>query len=222
MKSPNTRPLLLIAGFALLGLALALLLFGGVLFGISFSNEEGATPAAVASNAGDIPILEQVPEFTRPEVGIVELGANSGALIEVGDAAYDFSLNDLNGNTISLSDFRGRPVMLNFWATWCGPCRIEMPELQQTLHDYEGDELAILAINQEESHELVQEFFAEFDLSLTPLLDSEGTVGELYSIVNFPSTVFINPDGQVTAIHRGILGRSQIDQYLAETIPTGG
>jgi peroxiredoxin len=216
MPSLNARSTFLVAGFALLGLAMALLIFGNVLFGVSSGADE---------NSGDAPILQQVPEFTEPEVGVAGLnsgGGDLGDLIEVGDAADDFSLNDLDGNLVTLSDFRGRPVMLNFWATWCLPCRVEMPELQQALHDYQDENLVVLAINQQESPEAVEEFFEEFDLSLTPLLDSEGTVGQRYRMLNLPGTVFINPDGQITAIHRGILAREQIDEYLAETIPSGG
>lgn len=207
----NTRLLLLVAGFSLLGLAMVLLIFGDVLF--------GGRPTSSGNGESSLP---QVPQFTQPEVGIAELATSSGDLIEVGDTAYDFSLNDLDGNLVSLSDYRGRPVILNFWATWCVPCRVEMPELQQALNDYEDEGLAILALNQQESREAVEAFFEEFDLSLTPLLDSEGTVSRLYSIVVFPGTVFINADGQVTAIHRGTLVREQIDDYLGEMIGVEG
>lgn len=207
----NTRLLLLVAGFSLLGLALVLLLFGDVLF--------GGRPTSSGNGESSLP---QVPQFTQPEVGIAELATSSGDLIQVGDTAYDFTLNDLDGNLISLSDYRGRPVILNFWATWCVPCRVEMPELQQALNDYEDEGLAILALNQQESREAVEAFFEEFDLSLTSLLDSEGTVSRLYSIVVFPGTVFINADGQVTAIHRGVLVREQIDDYLGEMIGVEG
>lgn len=211
MKAPNTRTFLLIAGIGLLGLAMALLIFGNVLFG------GRPTP----SNNGESG-LQQIPQFSQPEVGVVELATSSGDLIEVGDTAYDFTLNDLNGNPVSLSDFRGRPVILNFWATWCVPCRVEMPELQQALDDYADEELVILALNQQESREAVEVFFEEFNLSLTPLLDSEGTVSKLYSIVVFPGTIFINPNGQVTGIHRGVLVREQIDDYLGEMIGVEG
>jgi peroxiredoxin len=213
MTPRNTRALLFVAGFALLGLALMLLVFGGVLLGMSSGAAEGA---------GGAPDMPQVPAFTEPEHGIATLAPGSGDWLEAGDAAYEFSLNDLDGNPVSLSDFRGRPVMLNFWATWCVPCRVEMPELQQALSDYQDQNLIILAINQQESPDEVQTFFEEYDLSLTPLLDSDGEVGRLYSMINLPGTVFIDPDGQVTAIHRGILAREQIDEYLAETIPDGG
>jgi peroxiredoxin len=209
MKSPITRPLLFVAGLAFLGLAMALLIFGDALF--------GADPGT-----DDPSILPQVPQFTRPAAGVAQLSPGSSELLEVGDAASDFSLNDLDGTLVSLSDFRGRPLMLNFWATWCVPCRVEMPELQQTLQDYQEKDLAILTINQQESSTAVQSFFEEFDLSLIALLDSDGTVGRLYGMVGLPGTVFVNPDGQVTAIHRGILAREQIDDYLAETIPPGG
>jgi peroxiredoxin len=133
----------------------------------------------------------------------------------VGDPAPTIAHNDLDGNSIELGDYSGRPVILNFWATWCAPCRIEMPELQQAFAAHQDDNLAILALNQQEPDFAVRQFFyAEFDLSFTPLLDGEGTVSQLYGAVNLPTTVFINPEGQITAIHRGPVTAEQVDGYL--------
>ncbi|HFQ93582.1 MAG TPA: redoxin domain-containing protein [Anaerolineae bacterium] len=200
-SSGNGRnPILIIGGFVLLGLAIALLLFGGSLFG---RKEETAVNSPSNSlQAGEI--------------------SSSGPLA-VGDIAHDFTLQDVDGNNVNLNDFRGRPVILNFWATWCGPCRIEMPELQAAYETYQADGLAILALDQQEPADIVSEFFyGQMGLTFTPLLDSEGAVSDSYGANRvLPTTFFINPDGEVTAIHRGPMTRSQIDGYLAETIPTG-
>lgn len=199
------NPLLIIGGFVLLGLAVALLLFGGDLFG---RDEETAVT------------LPQVPaQSDSLQAGEI---SSSGPLA-VGDAAYDFTLQDLDGNSVSLSDLHGRPVILNFWATWCGPCRIEMPELQAAYEARQDDGLVILALDQQEQADIVREFFyGQMGLTFTPLLDSEGAVSDSYGANRvLPTTFFINPAGEVTVIHRGPMTRSQIDGYLAETIPTG-
>ncbi|MCL4265000.1 MAG: TlpA family protein disulfide reductase [Anaerolineae bacterium] len=197
------RPLFLIAGFFFLGLALALFIFG---------NGWGATAVPQTSS-----ILEQVPSDAGSGAGLAQLPSDR---LTTGDVAYDFSLVDLAGNEVRLADFHGRPVILNFWATWCAPCRLEMPELQAAYSQYQDDGLVILALNQEESPQLVRKFFVdEMGLTFTPLLDSEGLVADLYGVNRlFPSSFFINGEGEITAIHRGMLVASQIDAYLAETI----
>jgi peroxiredoxin len=96
-----------------------------------------------------------------------------------------------------------------------------MPELEATYQAYQNEGLVILALNQQEQAENVANFFTELGLNFTAVLDSEGTVAELYGSANIlPTTYFINGDGQITAIHRGPMVQSQIDGYLAETIPT--
>jgi peroxiredoxin len=205
-KSNGRNPLLLFGGFAILGIALALLLFGSNLFGAEEAESEGETA-----------VLQQVPDFNTAS-GVARLPSGNEALT-VGDLAHDFKLQDLGGNSVSLTDFRGQPLIINFWATWCPPCLIEMPELQASFEKYKEDGLVILALDQDESAEVVRSFFHdEFGLTFTPLLDVDQAVAGQYGVLNFPSSFFINGDGIITAIHRGPALQAQIDDYLAETI----
>ena len=164
--------------------------------------------------------MEQVPAFETAETSAVTL-PTGGGLLEIGDLAYDFSLNDVNGNPVMLSDHLGQPVIINFWATWCGPCRVEMPELEAAYQAHQENGLVILALNQQESAEDVANFFEELGLNFTAVLDTEGTVSQLYGVANvLPTTFFINENGEVTVIHRGPMVQSQIDGYLADTLST--
>ena len=196
-------PLLVIAGLIILGGAIALLIFGGK---SPLAGEEAADTTA-----------QQIPSLDTAS-GVADLPSSSG-LLKVGNSAHDFDLKDLEGNSIVLADFEGQPVILNFWATWCAPCRIEMPELQATHEKYKDDGLVILALNQDESPETVRSFFYDqLGLTFTPVLDVDQLVAEQYGVFNYPSTFFINGDGVITAIHRGPVLQSQIDGYLADTI----
>ena len=195
----DRNPLVLIVGvIALIGAA-TLLLFGGVLFG----NDGG----------GEDTIAEQVP------ASAIQL-PEGGNPLQVGDQPSEFVLNDLNGSPVALSQFIGRPLIVNFWATWCGPCRIEMPELQAVFEEYKDDGLLILALDQDETAPEVQEYFAELGLTFEPLLDEGNQTARNYGLLGtLPATIFINPDGEVTVVHRGVMTRGQIDAFLAETIP---
>lgn len=207
------NPLLLFLAFGLLGLALGLVMFGGSLF-----DGRAAGPAAEG-------VLDQVPAFatTTPDVAeILGRGRPEGTL-EVGDVAHDFTLLDLDGEPVSLRDFRGSPVIVNFWATWCAPCRIEMPELQAAYEQYQDEGLVILALDQDEPAELARAFFDEMGLTFTALLDEKSVVATTFgSFGVLPTSYFIDRDGVVTAIHRGPMTRGQIDGYLADTLAAAG
>jgi len=136
----------------------------------------------------------------------------------------NFTLDDLDGRAVSLTDFRGQPVIVNLWATWCAPCRIEMPALQEAFEKYEDQGLEILALNQGETADVARQFFYdEMKLTFTPLLDENSTIPAMYDGMNvLPTTYFIDREGIVSAVHRGPLTPGQIDGYLGEIINISG
>lgn len=198
----NRNIMLAAGGFFLLGLALALLLFGEPLMR-NLADEQPVTLPQIPTAALDDADLRNT--YVTPLV--------------VGDKAYDFTLRDLDGNDVALSDFAGQPVAVNFWATWCAPCRLEMPELQNAYEVYQDQDLVILAVNAQEQEQHVRDFFDELGFTFTPLLDSDGQVGKAYGALGLPSTYFIDGSGEVTAVHRGILSGGQIEAYVAQILP---
>lgn len=213
-KQPAKRNIaLVLVGMVLLGMALALLLFGGTLFG-------GQETAATSPS-----ILEQVPQFesiSTPIVADIETGSGEG--VQVGDPAPNFVLNDLDGNPVTLADFRGQLVIVNFWASWCAPCAVEMPELQTAYEEYQEEGLVILALNQAESAETARTFFYDdMGLTFTPLLDEDTTVNSLYtSLEVLPTTYFIAQDGVVTAVQLGPVTKEQVDEFVEQTAQDQG
>jgi len=139
----------------------------------------------------------------------------SPAVPEIDAPAPDFSLKTISGDTATLSDYAGRVVLLNYWATWCLPCRAEMPLLQQYAERF-GDDLVVLAINNGEPVDEVEAFIRELDLTLPVLLDPEEAVTQLYRIRGFPTTLFIDRDGKIRYQHIGILNEDQLDGYLSD------
>lgn len=112
-------------------------------------------------------------------------------------SAPDFTLKDLYGNTVSLRGLRGRVVFLNFWATWCPACRLEMPTMEELHKEFGSQGLVILAINFQEAPKEVKGFFKEHNLTFTTLLDREGKVFDLYKAWALPSTYLINKRGEI-------------------------
>jgi peroxiredoxin len=199
--------LLVFVGFVLLGAAAAFLLFGADLPG-----GDGREPSSGA-------VLDQVPQFpsSEPAIGQVPPDVPAAGGLEVGDTAVEFTLRDLDGEAVSLSDFRGRPVIVNFWATWCVPCRVEMPELERAYQQHADDGLAILALNQEETAEQARDYFDELGLTFIGLLDEKGAVARVYgSYFVLPTSYFVSPEGEITAVHRGPMTAEQIEGYLAD------
>jgi peroxiredoxin len=132
----------------------------------------------------------------------------------IGKPAQDFTLQDLSGNPVRLSELKGHVVVLNFWATWCGPCAVEMPGFQQIYEKYSPD-LVILGVNLEESPDEVSKFVESMHITYPILLDPGGGVNRSYQIIDLPNTFFIDKQGIIRYRHIGLLSEDQFEEYLA-------
>ena len=122
----------------------------------------------------------------------------------MGALAPDFTVPSLEGGLVTLSTYRGRPVLLNFWASWCGPCRAEMPYFQAVYEEAEGEGLALLAINVGEDRARVQSFVREQRLTFTVGLDLDGDVARAYRVgPPLPASFFIDREGVIRRIAIG-------------------
>lgn len=135
------------------------------------------------------------------------------------EAAYDFTLQDLEGKEISLSDFKGKGVIVNFWATYCPPCEKEMPYLNNVYQAYKDKGIEILAVNAKEPRILVSPFVEEKNLSFPILLDRTGTTVDQYKILNLPITFFIDEDGVIIEKFSGELTEKKIRSSVERIIP---
>lgn len=125
------------------------------------------------------------------------------AVIAADSPAPDFSLPDKSGSSVSLDDFDGQVVLLNFWASWCGPCREEMPLLVELHQRYEALGFTMLGINVEEDSSAADNFLRTVPVSFPILYDRQNSVSKLYDVIAMPSTVLIGRDGRVRYIHHG-------------------
>jgi len=134
-----------------------------------------------------------------------------------GHPAPPFELITLDKETLRLSELKGKPVILNFWATWCAPCRAEFPEFQQAAVD-NADRIVIIGINNTSTDQadLVPKFLTEFGVTFPVALDPEGKMGQLYQIKGLPTTIFIDSNGKVNEVFTGPLNKAYIESKISE------
>lgn len=142
----------------------------------------------------------------------------------VGQAAPDFTLPTIDGDQVTLSELKGQVVLINFWASWCAPCRQEMPELIRAYTTYQDRGLVILGLNatDQDRIENVQAFVNEFQIPFPVLLDQEGHVtNDLYNLLGFPMSVFVDRLGVIRHVQLGPMTGEQVDSNVLPLLEEG-
>ncbi|MFN2187739.1 MAG: TlpA family protein disulfide reductase [Candidatus Promineifilaceae bacterium] len=134
-----------------------------------------------------------------------------------GHRAPTFTLETTTEETVSLADFAGKPVVLNFWATWCPPCRAEIPHFQDTSLKYDGLAV-ILGIDQGEPLPIVADFAASFGVTYPLLLDSNSDVNRQYNVSALPTTIFIDADGVVSEVYSGMINSAVLEDRIEKML----
>jgi thiol-disulfide isomerase/thioredoxin len=148
---------------------------------------------------------------------ITGIDANATQPPQTGQPAPDFYFENPEGEPTSLGQLKGQTVMVNFWATWCSPCRYEMPFLQQIHQERSGEELVLLAVNVGESASDVSQFMQSQGFSFTVLLDSKGNVTRRYNVTGIPTTFFIDKESVIQNVHVGSFqSQADIDTILSK------
>lgn len=133
--------------------------------------------------------------------------------LEVEERAPSFELTTLDGEKISSDDLKGKKVLLNFWATWCPPCKEEMPDMQNLYEEYKDEDVAVVGVNvtsTEKNREDVEKFVKEYQLTFPILMDELGEVTHQFEILSFPTTYFIDSDGVIRSKVIGALSKEKM------------
>lgn len=176
-----------------------------------------ALPTACGGSSSSSETLSsQVPD----NVATLSLSGVDNSLrgLEVGQLAPDFQLEYGDGRTASLSAWQGQPVMLNFWATWCAPCRQEMPELVEAHRQHAENGLVVVGVNAFESVEQAAPFVQEFEMSFPVAMDNRGELQQLYQVRGLPTTIFIDREGRVAARWSGLLTADLLAEFLDQIL----
>jgi peroxiredoxin len=142
---------------------------------------------------------------------------NSG--LNEGSKAPDFTLKTLDGQETSLKDYRGKKVILNFWATWCPPCKAEIPEMQRFYKEYHSKNVEILAVNlaySETKPEKINDFVKDYGITFPILLDEKNTIGKQFRAVSIPTSYFIDEKGTIKKLHVGPMDYEFIKKEVNE------
>jgi len=190
----------------------------GILFAAGLVGSQGGGTTASGVEIEAVTLLPAPPAPTSRGGGL-EVAA------EVGKLAPDFEISDFDGNRHRLSDFRGRPVYVNFWATWCVPCLIELPDIQELQARHE-DELVVIAVNRAQRLDTARNHFEKLarpdggqGVSFTVNgLDTNDTLYRTYRGLGMPVSVFIDADGVVTRVHNSILRLPEMEEAVAEAL----
>lgn len=195
-----------IVGVAVMGLWQAGILFRSPDEDVTVTTAEGETEV-IRIRAANTSI--ETPSQAGQSVGL-----------KPGNLAPDFEASAISGERLRLSDFRGKAVYLNFWASWCSPCRAEMPDIIALLEQYEGDGLVVLAMNAGEAFGPASGFVDE--LRMEPLtaitLDPSRSVLERYRVFSMPTSIFIDAQGVLTRVHPGFATAAQMDEFAREAL----
>lgn len=208
-RKPSTNPMILvIIGGLVLGL------FGAWQITRSFNPPDDKVGEIQPTADTDSPVYNfSVPAQQIDDVLNLDLGAP-----EIGTLAPDFVLNDLAGKPVQLSDLRGSVVVINFWASWCDPCREEMPVLQAFYNQYANQGLVVLGVNATytDSKTDAISFVEELGLTFPMLFDETGEVGDqLYKVIGLPTSYWIDQDGIIRSFQLGALTEDEMKVILA-------
>ena len=165
--------------------------------------------------------MHAVSAIRSISVAILLAAASTVPAQTVGSPAPDFTIKTLAGDTVVLSRYRGRPVMLNFWASWCAPCRSEMHDIVTAYESHTSEDLAVLAIDMTDQERMkdVRRFANDLHIPFPILLDEKGNLRDRYVVLGIPTSVFIDTLGIVRMVHRGPISSNALQHGLWLILP---
>lgn len=143
----------------------------------------------------------------------------SKELVSAGSKAPDFVLTDLNGKKQQLSDYRGKGVILNFWGTWCEPCKREMPFIDRQYQHFSSKGVTVLAVNISESNITVQNFVDQYHLTFPVMIDKDRQVLDAYGVNPLPTSFLIDKTGKVVKVYSGQLTEGMVEKFMEQIKP---
>jgi peroxiredoxin len=146
------------------------------------------------------------------------LSKEAGTKAMLNEKAPEFALQSLDGKKTKLSEYSGKPVLINFFATWCTPCKNEMPAIQSTYEKFKDDGFTVLAVNLSEPKVSVRNLKEQLGTDFTILLDNKNAVESLYDVYKIPSSFFVDPSGKIVRVYEGEMSRKNLNAWVSELV----
>ncbi|AGX06695.1 MULTISPECIES: thiol-disulfide oxidoreductase ResA [Bacillus] len=142
----------------------------------------------------------------------------SGTKAMLNEKAPDFALQALDGGKTKLSEYNGKPVLINFFATWCAPCKNEMPAIQSTYEEFKDDGFEVLAVNLSEPEISVKNLKEQLGIDFQILLDKNNAVESMYDVYKIPSSFFIDSSGKIARVYEGEMSEEDLNDWVGELV----
>ncbi|MBI4493284.1 MAG: TlpA family protein disulfide reductase [Chloroflexi bacterium] len=175
---------------------------------------------AIALIVGAVWVLggERFGEAVSDSTTVTLTGTQGGVAPKIGEPAPNVTLEALAGGTLSLEELQGRPVVINFWASWCPPCRGEMPDLESLAQEYRDAGLVVLGVNLEEDRPIAQRYADTLGLSFPIVLDRAGEMASRYNLTALPTTYFVDREGTIRDVNIGALTAKGLRSKVAKVV----
>jgi cytochrome c biogenesis protein CcmG, thiol:disulfide interchange protein DsbE len=170
---------------------------------------------AILAIVGAIYLLDSSQQSATNAATSINVPGSTGQAPRVGNPAPNFELPNLDGKLVKLSDYRGQPVWINFWASWCPPCRAELPDVEAAYQDKKGQGLVLLAISIGEDAPVVKQYVEKMGMTSTVLVDSTEAVASRYRVNGIPTHLFVDKEGFIRDLVVGGLSKTTIGQRLS-------
>lgn len=182
------------------------------------SNEQHNAETGKSTAAGSSNVTEDEPDSAAPQVAVDSMLVDSdNAALDIGGEAPNFAYTLPDGTTYTLSELRGKKVLINFWGTTCPPCIHEMPAIEEAHARFKDEDFVVLGVNGwQERPEAVTEFAEQYDLSFQLITNTEGDIGPAYGVPGLPVSFFINSDGTLNFKKVGVIDTDLIASQLDE------
>lgn len=189
-------------------LLIVILLVGGSVY----NNKKNINTKSEGTN-NDLNNNEEIVEDSKEdEEDINHTKSENSEELEVGKPILDFSLDNLDGDIVSVNDYKGKIILINFWATWCGFCDAEMPDLQRIVD--ENEDVEVLAVNVLEKKSEVEKYIKKGNYNMNVLLDDTGEVSEKYLVAGLPSSYFVDEDGNFVGRVPSMITYDQMNEII--------
>jgi peroxiredoxin len=172
----------------------------------------------LAATAALLALAAACSNYQAEKVAEAAKGSRSGKDGVELQPAPDFALQDADGKTIRLSEYKGKVVLLDFWATWCGPCKIEIPWFMEFQRKYKDRGFTVIGVSMDDGWQVVKPFVEEFKMNYPVVLGDDETAAKFGNVEVLPTTFIIDKEGRIVEMHKGLVSKDEMEKRILDLL----